>query len=313
MITEPASNNVALYANVGADLTHYDVDVAGAALIKRETVTLPAAVQYAWPHASRRYLDVATSSSASGYGAAGTEHHVTAFSIDPASALTPHGAPIRLPTRPIHMCTDIPSENILVAFNNRRVHVYPHQDFTPGEEQPSAIDAGIFAHQVRVTPDNRPRSGDPRERRHPTKVEDRRAESSNQERRADECCPSRPMEGRVRPAALFSSDQALDVRVDQTQRDVHVSDEEAGSNRILRTAPRRWRAEQHQGASGGRHGPRTPRFVYGANRAQATLDFRVSKYSKVAKTASRCTGQSINRRATPISTLKRKDPPYLSH
>ena len=40
---QPASQKVALYANVGADLTHYDVDVAGAELIKRETVTLPAA------------------------------------------------------------------------------------------------------------------------------------------------------------------------------------------------------------------------------------------------------------------------------
>ena len=28
----------------------------GAELIKRETVTLPAAVQYAWPHVSRRFL-----------------------------------------------------------------------------------------------------------------------------------------------------------------------------------------------------------------------------------------------------------------
>src|ERR1700756_5767311 len=112
---QPASEKVALYANLGADLTHYDVDVAGGELIKRETVTLPAAVQYAWPHASRSYLYVATSSSAPGSAAAGTEHHVTAFSIDPVSgALTPHGASIRLPTRPIHMCTDIPSENILV-------------------------------------------------------------------------------------------------------------------------------------------------------------------------------------------------------
>src|SRR5437667_1970222 len=157
---QQASRKVALYANVGADLTHYDVDVAGAELIKRATVTLPAAVQYAWPHASRRYLYVATSSSAPGYGAAGTEHHVTAFSIDPASgALTPHGAPIRLPTRPIHMSTDIPSENILVAFNNpSAVRVYRvNEDFTPGDEvkQPGPIDAGIFAHQVRVTPDNR--------------------------------------------------------------------------------------------------------------------------------------------------------------
>ena len=101
---------VALYSSIGPVLTHYDVDVAGAELIKRATVTLPAAVQYAWPHASRRYLYVASSSSAPGYGTAGTEHHVTAFGIDPASgALTPHGAPIRLPTRPIHMTTDIPS------------------------------------------------------------------------------------------------------------------------------------------------------------------------------------------------------------
>src|SRR5262245_17996695 len=101
---QTASSKVALYTNIGADLTHYDVDVGGAELIKCETVTLPAGVQYAWPHASRRYLYVATSSSASGSGPQGTEHHVTAFSIDPASgALNPHGAPIRLPTRPIHM------------------------------------------------------------------------------------------------------------------------------------------------------------------------------------------------------------------
>jgi 6-phosphogluconolactonase len=143
-----------------ADLTHYDVDVAGAELTKRETVTLPAGVQYAWPHASRRYLYVATSSSAPGYGTQGTEHHVTALAIDPATgALTPHGVPIRLPTRPIHISTDIPSENILVAFNNpSAVRVYRvNKDLTPGDEvkQPGPIDAGIFAHQVRVTPDNR--------------------------------------------------------------------------------------------------------------------------------------------------------------
>jgi 6-phosphogluconolactonase len=151
---------VALYANVGADLTHYDVDVADAELIKRATVTLPASVQYAWPHVSRRYLYVATSSSASGYGASGTEHHVTGFRIDPATgALAPHGAPIRLPTRPVHMTTDIPSKNILVAFNNpSALRVYRiNDDFTPGEEvkQPGPIDAGIFAHQVRVSPDDR--------------------------------------------------------------------------------------------------------------------------------------------------------------
>src|SRR5215471_4902293 len=159
-VAQPASPKIALYANVGAELTHYEVDVAGAALLKRERITLAAAVQYAWPHVSRRYLYVATSSSAPGYGTAGTEHHVTALLIDPATgALSPHGAPIRLPTRPIHISTDIPAENILVAFNNpSAVRVYRiNKDFTPGEEvkQPGPMDAGIFAHQVRVTLDNR--------------------------------------------------------------------------------------------------------------------------------------------------------------
>jgi 6-phosphogluconolactonase len=157
---QSASGKIALYANVGADLTHYDVDVAGSELIKRETVTLPASVQYAWPHASRRYIYVASSDSAPGSGRQGTEHHITAFAIDPETgALTQHGAPVKLPTRPIHISTDIPSQYILVAFNNpSAVRVYRiNKDFTPGEEvkQPRPIDAGIYAHQVRVTPDNR--------------------------------------------------------------------------------------------------------------------------------------------------------------
>src|SRR5690242_1689077 len=156
---QPAAK-AALYANVGPALTRYDVDVANAELTKRETVMLPAGVQYAWPHASRRFLYVATSSSASGYGPAGTEHHVTAFAVDPATgALTQHGAAIPLPVRPIHMSLDIPSEHILVAFNNPSgVRIYRiNKDFSPGEEvaQPGPIDPGIFAHQIRVTPDNR--------------------------------------------------------------------------------------------------------------------------------------------------------------
>jgi 6-phosphogluconolactonase len=157
---QPASQKVALYASVGADLTHYDVDVARAALIKRATIRLPASVQYGWPHASRRHLYVASSNSAPGDGPVGAEHHVSAFRVDPASgALTPHGPATRLPTRPIHISTDIPSEHVLVAFNNpSAVRVYRiNKDATLGEEvrQPGLIDAGVYAHQVRVTPDNR--------------------------------------------------------------------------------------------------------------------------------------------------------------
>jgi 6-phosphogluconolactonase (cycloisomerase 2 family) len=150
---------LALYASVGNALTHYDVDVAGASLTRRGTVALPQNVQYAWPHAARPFLYVATSDSASGMGAAGANHHVSALRIDPASgALSHHGAPIALPTRPIHMATDIPSQHVLVAFNNpSALRVYRiNPDFTPGAEvaQPNPIDPGIFAHQVRATPDN---------------------------------------------------------------------------------------------------------------------------------------------------------------
>jgi 6-phosphogluconolactonase len=148
-----------LYASVGAKLIHFDIDVAAATLVRRDTVSVPANVQYVWPHASRKFLYAASSDSASGMGQAGTQHHVSAFRIDPASgALSPHGAPISLPYRPIHMSTDIPSEHVLVAFNNPAdVRVYRiNADATLGAEVPRSaeIDPGIFPHQVLAMPAN---------------------------------------------------------------------------------------------------------------------------------------------------------------
>ena len=153
-------SKLAVYASVANELTHYDIDVAGAMLTRRASVSLPANVQYVWPHASQPFLYAATSDSASGMGPAGANHHVSALKIDPASgAPSLHGAPIALPTRPIHMATDIPSEHVLVAFNNpSAIHIYRiNADGTPGAEvaQPGPLDAGIFAHQVRATPDNK--------------------------------------------------------------------------------------------------------------------------------------------------------------
>ncbi len=157
----PGNNKVALYASVGPELTHYEVDVEAATLTRQGTVALPANVHYCWPHASRRFLYVASSDSASGVGGfTGRNHHVTALRIDPASgALSPHGAPIALPTRPIHMTTDIPSTHLLVAFSNPSgLRVYRvNPDFTPGGEveQEDPVYPGIYAHQVRVRLDNR--------------------------------------------------------------------------------------------------------------------------------------------------------------
>ena len=157
---QSASGRVALYASVGPELTQYDVDVEAASLVRRGAVSLPANVHYAWPHASGRYLYVASSDSAPGAGSAGDKHHVTALRIDPATGrLSPHGEPIPLPTRPIHMTTDIPSDHLLVAFSNpSALRVYRvNPDATPDDEvrQPELIDAGIYGHQVRVSPDNR--------------------------------------------------------------------------------------------------------------------------------------------------------------
>jgi 6-phosphogluconolactonase (cycloisomerase 2 family) len=151
---------VVLYASVGPDLTRYDVDVAGATLTRRETVKAPAAVQYAWPHPSRRFLYLVSSDTGPGAGASGGNmHHATAWRIEPSGALTPHGDAIALPSRPIHVSCDIPGEYALVAFNSpSAVRVYRiNRDVTLGREvqQPQAIDAGVFGHQILVTPDNR--------------------------------------------------------------------------------------------------------------------------------------------------------------
>src|SRR5213078_2717103 len=50
-----------LYASAGTELTQYDVDASGASLAKKGSVRLPANVQYAWQHPSRKYLYVAWS------------------------------------------------------------------------------------------------------------------------------------------------------------------------------------------------------------------------------------------------------------
>jgi 6-phosphogluconolactonase (cycloisomerase 2 family) len=156
---QSASAKVALYASVGPELTQYDVNVEAATLTRRGTVNLPANVHYAWPHCSGRFLYVASSNTTPGMGPAGDKHQVTAFSIDPASGtLTPHGEPIALATRPIHMTTDILSEHLLVAFSNPSgLRVYRiNSDATPGAEVPQSgpIDPGIYGHQVRVSPNN---------------------------------------------------------------------------------------------------------------------------------------------------------------
>ncbi|MGB6733395.1 MAG: beta-propeller fold lactonase family protein [Xanthobacteraceae bacterium] len=146
------------YAGVGPALTPYDIDVDGAALSARSAVTLPATIQYAWPHPSRRFLYVVSSSG--GPGIAGDKHYASALAIDPATgALRPHGEPAALPSRPIHACVDGSGRYLLTAHNTpSSVTVHRlNADCTIGAPvaQPGSLDTGIYAHQIRVAPDNR--------------------------------------------------------------------------------------------------------------------------------------------------------------
>ena len=160
-----ASGRVVLYAAVGAELTQYDVDVDTATLVKRGTVTLPANVQEAVAHPSRQYLYIAWSNGGPSNVAQGSvaprgnQHGLSAFRIDPASGtLLPHGAPAPLPSRPIHVTTDIPGTHVLVAYNDPSgvtVHRIEPDGTIGSQVEPAApLDVGIYGHQVRVDPSN---------------------------------------------------------------------------------------------------------------------------------------------------------------
>jgi 6-phosphogluconolactonase (cycloisomerase 2 family) len=152
---EELKGKTVLYASLGPALTLFDLD--GDALVKRGTVTLPANIQYAWPHPSRKYFYIVSSNG--GPGVAGDKHYANALRIDPASgALTPHGQPQMLPSRPIHTSVDQAGQYLLIAYNDPSgvtVHRI-NADGTIGDRvnQPGKLDTGIYAHQIRAVPSN---------------------------------------------------------------------------------------------------------------------------------------------------------------
>ena len=159
------SGRVALYASVGEELSTYTVDVEHATLTKQSSVTLPGFVQEAWASPSTPYLYVAWSNGGASYAgtgvpAVGDKHGVTAFRIDSATgALQTHGAAAAIRSRAIHITGDMSATHLLVAYNDPSgisVHTI-NRDGTVGTEipQPSNLDVGIYAHQVRVMPANR--------------------------------------------------------------------------------------------------------------------------------------------------------------
>jgi 6-phosphogluconolactonase len=146
------------YTAIGSELGVFDVDVDAGALARRSAVTLPANIQYAWPHPSRRHLYVASSNG--GPRVVGDRHFASALAIDPATgSLRPHGEAAALPSRPIHLSVDRRGAYLLTAYNNPS-HITVHRlnadgSIGPPVTQPAKLDTGIYAHQVLTAPSNR--------------------------------------------------------------------------------------------------------------------------------------------------------------
>src|ERR1700730_1474889 len=153
-----AKDRSAFYSGVGGQLTQYEVDFDAATLTKRASVSLPGGIQYAWPHPSRRYLYVVTSSGGVGIapvpGYAPNEHYLMAFRVAPSGELSPHGETIKLKRRPIHSSVDHAGAHLLVAYNfPSGISVYKiNGDGGIGDEvrQSDNLETGIYFHQIRA-------------------------------------------------------------------------------------------------------------------------------------------------------------------
>jgi 6-phosphogluconolactonase len=153
---QQASARADFYANVGPKLLRYRVtdDVASLTQIG-EPLLLADEVQEAWPWG--RFLYVATSDAHTAKEP--RNHYLHAFAVDASGALQPVGAAVQLRYRPIYITVDQRGEHLLSAFNEpSSVAVHRrHADGSIGDEvqQTATLDAGIYAHQIRVMPSGR--------------------------------------------------------------------------------------------------------------------------------------------------------------
>ena len=314
---------LALYANVGAELTHYDVDVAGAALIKRDTVTLPAGVQYAWPHASRRYLYVATqqqrfrirqgrdraSRHRVSHRSGERRAHPARRADTPADAADPHDHGYSVGEHPGR-----------VQQSERAAHLPHQQGFHAGRRGEAAGPDRRRHLRAPGARDARQPAGDPghaRQRRHADEGRrPRRAESLRlQERRADQRRVDRARRRQgLRPAApRFPSDEAVDVRVDRdAEQDVHVQDgrrQDQSGDRLPRGNARR--AERTSERVRRRARSTCIRTAASCTARIARRHGRVSRAgrsSRAARTASSCTRSTRPPASRRRSSTSRRAP-----
>lgn len=149
--------HVHCYASAGAVLTHYVIDTASGRIKPQASFAMPSRVQYAWPHPTAAYLVAACSDGSPEIK--GTSHCLVTVKIDAEThALRQIAGKVALPARAVHMTLDGDGTHALVAYarpSGLSVHRL-HADGALGSEvvQQDVIDAGIYAHQVRVAPSN---------------------------------------------------------------------------------------------------------------------------------------------------------------
>jgi 6-phosphogluconolactonase len=150
----PASSaGTVFYASVGADLGLYTVDPAALTLTQDSVTRVPESVQYVWVHPTLPVMYVAYSNRSK----ANDTHGVAAYRIDRGTGrLTELNQPLTLDNRPIHISVDPAGRHLLIAYNqpsNLTVHTLDADGAIGGMVvQREPVDAGIYAHQVRVAP-----------------------------------------------------------------------------------------------------------------------------------------------------------------
>jgi 6-phosphogluconolactonase (cycloisomerase 2 family) len=155
---DETGSHVVCYVSVGSEFRLYRISDDNLSLTLDSSVTLPATIQYAWPHPSLRLMYVAYSNRAG--SSPGDVHGVAVLRVDERSGrLQTPGAPLRLNNRPISITVDRSGSHLLVGYNDpAQLDVFPlDSGGTPSAAivQKASIDAGIYAHQVRVAPSDR--------------------------------------------------------------------------------------------------------------------------------------------------------------
>ena len=147
-----------LYASIGTQFFWYLPDLAAQQLDFINSKDFGSNIQYVWAHPQKDIIYLALSDG--GPGKKGSYHSILACSIDrktgePAIL----GPKKRVPYRPIHLSTDERGENLFVAYNNpssMSVHkIEANGDIGDTRIQLSKDQAGIFGHQVRITPNGK--------------------------------------------------------------------------------------------------------------------------------------------------------------